>query len=129
MGEEAFPANRQIPQGAAEEFIYITATDTGRAWPYPFWCWPAFDELLPTGFPPSRVRRRIFNASNLRGLLKEHVITRGENSSHVSAVLSVAGAIQVDAQEFRVADGECDLGCPSEGSEYKVWELPPCPMR
>ena len=84
--------------------------------------------MFPIGNPPSRGRHRIFNAANLRGLPREHVITREGNLDHMSEGLFAAGAAQADAHEFRRTDGGGDLEFFLGGRNYKVRRIPPRPV-
>ena len=67
--------------------MYITTADIDHAWRYPSWGRLAYSELFPTGSPTSRRRRNISNSGTLRGLPKKPVITRGEDSDHMSVAL------------------------------------------
>ena len=68
------------------------------------------------------MRHHISNAGILRGLPKDHVITREVNLDHMSVALDAAGAIQVELQEFRFMNGVGNLERLPVGRKYKVRE-------
>ena len=120
-----FCARRQLPPGPTEEFICITAPDIDNAWRYPLRGCLAYEELYPTGNPARPFLRQISNAGDLRGLPKEHVITREETSDHMAVALAAAGAIRVAPHEFRLMNGRGESACPAEGRNFEVGELRP----
>ena len=75
------------------------------------------------GNPTRLLRDHISNAGNLRGLPRDHAITREESSGPVSVAPAAAGAIQAEPHEFLPMNVKGEVRRPLEGKEYKVWEL------
>ena len=108
--------------GTTEDFTCLTEPGIDHDCRNPESGWPASEELFPIGNPTHLLRHRIFNAGNLRGLPKDHVVTREVNLDHMSVALDAAGAIQEKPQEFRFMNGEGNSGRPPVGRKYKVRE-------
>ena len=95
----------QVPPGATEEFMYFTGSDIDLARRCPL--------CGCTGNPPSREGGHIFTPGNLRGLPKDHVITRGGNLDLMAAALTAAGAIQAEPRVFLGRRKVRGLGTPT----------------
>ena len=91
----------QVPPGATEEFMYFTGSDIDLARRCPL--------CGCTGNPPSREGGHIFTPGNLRGLPKDRVVIREENSDHIPVALTAVVAPKVESHEFRLMNGEEDV--------------------
>ena len=94
-GDEAFRAKHQLPTGSQpEDCIHFTESGTDHACRHPLWRWPAYEELFPMDKPTRFLRHLFSTAANLRGLPRDHVLSREENPDPYKNVwfpLEIAG--------------------------------------